>query len=107
MTSLSNRRRIRNELLVRSTNEKTKEAIKKYYAPVKGVTELPMDFTCECANIHCRKKLKLTIKDYEKLHARADRFVVYKGHEEPKIEKIVGHLGEKNLVEKFALSPRR
>lgn len=47
MTSLSNRCRIRNELVVRSANEKAKEAIKKYYTPVKGVTEMPMDFTCE------------------------------------------------------------
>ncbi len=90
------------ELIVRAHNQRSKEGIKNHIPKEAHRTE-PIDFQCECSDIHCTERISLTLKQYEKLHDDNARFVVVKGHEEPKVEKIYKKNNDMAVVEKYAL----
>ena len=50
--------------------------------------------------------LKLTIGDYDRIHARSDRFIVLPGHENPEIEQVVERRGGYWVVDKFGEAAR-
>jgi hypothetical protein len=91
------RRLARNELLFRDLNERV-EQIARSHGPDEHVYE----FMCECSNIDCDLRLRLTLAEYE--HARSDpaAFVVAHGHELPEIEDVVLRAPAYQLVRKFA-----
>lgn len=90
------------ELIVRAHNDRIKAGIEKHMPKEVRATELIL-FQCECADIDCKQRMPLTLKQYEKLHDDSARFVVLKGHEEPKVEKVHKKTGDLSVVEKYAL----
>jgi hypothetical protein len=47
-------------------------------------------FICECANLNCQLRLKVTLEEYAGVRANKARFLVFPGHEKTEVEKIVG-----------------
>ncbi len=46
-------------------------------------------FHCECANLECREKLRLTGADYERVRSDPTHFFACPGHELPGVEFVI------------------
>lgn len=96
------RRQINNELKIRSHNQKLKRVLEQT-TPVDVKGNLRIDFYCECSNEHCNTRVPMTLTEYDKLHSNPARFVIAKGHESPKVERVAKVQAQKTIVEKYAL----
>jgi hypothetical protein len=95
-------RAARNEALFRRVNERV-EDINKAFEPILGET----DFFCECSDIECMEKIRMSLADYEALRQASRHFAVKPGHEDPATERAleervgyvivekIGHAGER------------
>lgn len=90
------------ELAARHTNTKTKDVLRDHI-PKEHQPGLRIDFACECADSSCAERVPLTLLEYEKLHNDPARFVICKGHEVAKIEKVHKETINSLVVEKYAL----
>lgn len=76
----------RNEALLREVNERIHDV-------GAGLQVLPdneeLDFHCECGRPECDVLVHLLAGDYERVRADNDRFVVFPGHEDANIERVV------------------
>ena len=90
---------IQNEQIVRDRNRTFSSTLKKYFGNRK-IKNTPIDFVCECSDIHCQEPVTATIAEYEELHSREDRFLIVKGHKTPEVERTVKTQGNLELVEK-------
>jgi len=76
----------RNEALLREVNERIHDV-------GTGLQVLPdngeLDFRCECGRPDCDVLVHLLAGDYERVRADNDRFVVFPGHEDANIERVV------------------
>ena len=95
---------IQNEQIARRQNRTFSSALKKYFKGEKGVTDVPVEFICECSDLNCQERISLTIAEYEMLHKRNDRFLIVKGHKSPTVEKTVETKGNTELVQKQDLA---
>ena len=91
------------ELATRSFNTKAKNILKRH-TPKKSQPGLVIAFQCECSNEQCQERVPLTLEQYEEIHKHKAYFVLAKGHEEPKVEKVKLKSGSFSVVEKEALS---
>jgi hypothetical protein len=57
-------------------------------------------FICECADPDCAHRVNADLEDYEEVRAEATRFLLAPGHDEPKVERVVEHNAEFEVVEK-------
>jgi hypothetical protein len=57
-------------------------------------------FICECADPDCAHRVNADLEDYEEVRAEATRFLLAPGHHEPKVERVVEHSAEFEVVEK-------
>ena len=95
-------RAARNEALFRRVNERV-EDINRAFEPILGET----DFFCECADIECMEKIRMSLSDYDALRQESTHFAVKPGHEDPATERAleervgyvivekIGHAGER------------
>jgi hypothetical protein len=95
-------RAARNEALFRRVNERV-EDINRAFEPILGET----DFFCECADIECMEKIRMSLADYDALRQESTHFAVKPGHEDPATERAleervgyvivekIGHAGER------------
>ena len=84
-----------NEVLFRYVNETIAEA-----QPAGEDDDSPKEFFCECADDECRSRVKLTPREYERIHVSSDRFIVLPGHEDTEIERVEDHRTGYVVVEK-------
>jgi hypothetical protein len=82
-----------NEAIFRDVNEAVAAAAR----PRSG----PVQFLCECADQFCADSVALSLVEYERVRADADRFLIKPGHHEPTIERVVERTRTYWLVEKF------
>ncbi len=101
--SPSNDRLIKNEQTLRDKNTAAGKAIKNYFRGDSEVKNTPIAFVCECSRLDCDEHVNTSIKLYEKLHKRNDRFTIFPGHDTPKVENIVDRHDDFDIVEKPAL----
>src|SRR5207237_4476201 len=80
------RRLAKNEALFRELNERIEQV-----AIGQAEDAHVFEFLCECSNIDCTLRLKLTLAAYEHARENPDRFIVAPGHELPEIEEVVFH----------------
>ena len=59
------------------------------------------EFICECADPDCAHRVTAELDDYEQVRATATRFLVAPGHDEPRVERVVEHRGDYDVVEKM------
>jgi hypothetical protein len=99
----------RNEALFREVNERILAAADGY--PADGHV---YEFLCECADIGCVERIRLTTVEYEAVRSDSRRFVLAPGHARVAIETVVETQSEHLVVEKVgsagevaeALDPR-
>ena len=89
------RRLARNEALFREVNE-TVHTLEEENGTARSLHE----YFCECADVDCMIRIRLTIGEYEAARANGTRFIVACGHEALQIERVVFVCDRYLLVEK-------
>jgi hypothetical protein len=89
------RRLARNEALFREVNESVRALTEE-----NGHERTLHDFFCECADVDCTIRIKLTNNEYETARSEGRRFVVACGHQRKELERIVFETERFLLVEK-------
>jgi hypothetical protein len=89
------RRLAKNEILFREINEQIKHGADRH-----GVDAHEYEFLCECSNIHCTLRLRMTVAAYERLRSDPTQFAVAPGHELPDIERVVEECGGYSIIQK-------
>jgi hypothetical protein len=95
-------RAARNEALFRRVNERVEE-VNKAFEPILGTA----DFFCECADVECMEKIRMTIPEYEALRQVSTHFAVKPGHEDPTTERALEERVGYMIVEKFGHAGER
>ena len=73
-----------NEALFREMNERVEERV-----VATGREDEPFVVVCECGNIECLERLRLTVAEYDAAHAHPAQFVVVEGHVARDVEDVV------------------
>jgi hypothetical protein len=86
-------RKIHNQALFRSVNERIAELSAKFgeYGDAGRLT-----FICECPQVGCRAFVRAPLEDYDRIQDNPGLFLVLKGHEDG--EAIVADLGDYLIV---------
>jgi hypothetical protein len=95
-------RAARNEALFRRVNERV-EDINEAFEPILEEAE----FFCECADINCIEKIRMSLPEYEALREVSTHFAVRPGHVLPDDERVVEERAEYFVVEKLGQAGRR
>jgi hypothetical protein len=83
MGEVREERLARNEVMFRTVNERI-DSIAATFG--EGV---PYEFVCECASRDCFELILLTLDEYERIREDGTRFLVYPGHQDIEIERVV------------------
>ena len=83
-----------NECIVRDVNERLQEGHERFRL------EGPQEFLCECGDIGCEERTRLTLAEYEQVRSNPRRFAVLPGHEIPDDERVIENNGRCVIVEK-------
>jgi hypothetical protein len=59
-------------------------------------------FLCECSKVDCTETIRLPLPTYREARARGDAFILRAGHDDPRVEHIIGNVAGYILVEKFS-----
>jgi hypothetical protein len=97
------RRKAKNESLFRDVNER----IEQVTVELAGASDGDIDFVCECDDIACVDRFRMTPSDYEGLRADPTAFAVAPGHEDPTAEDVVVERAGFNIVRKHPGEPAR
>lgn len=65
-----------------------------------GEDGAPGAFRCECAHLGCNEMIELSLEEYERVRAGADRFVLAPNHHRPELEDVLEDHGRYLVVEK-------
>ena len=65
------------------------------------------DFICECADPTCAHRLTANLEDYDEVREEATRFLLARGHHEPRIERVIERTRDYDVVEKFGVTAAR
>jgi hypothetical protein len=110
----SERRLAENQVVFRENNEKVQKGIDKANAiaaeegaePLSLGADTLLYFNCECSDENCRKRIKVTLTDYNRIHSKRNRFVIACGHDVPKIEDVTEKEAEYCVVTKHETPPQ-
>lgn len=108
---MSIRRLAENELAFRQPNEKTIQGMERLQELAKEddqlsvlpISDMELQFYCECSDENCRQRIKLGIEDYRVIHEHRSRFLVVPGHDIPEVEKVIESKPDYAIVEKYVL----
>lgn len=106
MDKFSERRMVENELLFRSANREVQRKIQADRPRRAAQDTMKLHFYCECSDLYCRDRIKLTADEYEAATKSEKEFIVIPGHENVAVEKIVHSRPEYTVVEKY-LNPAK
>ena len=81
------------ESLFRDVNERIAESAQRSAADDAA-------FVCECSDAACTYRIEAPLDDYEDVRARPTLFLLVPGHEDERIEAVVGEAGDAKVVEK-------
>jgi hypothetical protein len=95
-------RAARNEALFRRVNERVEE-VNQAFESILG----DADFFCECADIDCMEKIRMTLREYEALRDVSTHFAVKPGHVLPENERVVEERVGYVVVEKIGRAGER
>jgi hypothetical protein len=60
-----------------------------------------LEVLCECGRDGCRGLIRLTVAEYDRIHAERDRFVVLPGHATAAVERILEETDRFLVVDKI------
>jgi hypothetical protein len=101
MDHFSERRMVENELMFRAANRKVQQRVQKDFSPRDIPDSTKLHFYCECSNLHCRDRIKLTVSDYQEATLGEKEFVVIPGHQNGAVEKVIKETADYTVVEKY------
>ena len=84
----------RTEALFRDVNERVAEAAERFDSD-------EAEFVCECADPACTERVEAPLDDYERVRANGTHFLLVPGHEDTRVERVVGARRRYAIVEKF------
>ena len=84
----------RTESLFREVNERIAEAAGRFDSQ-------ETEFVCECADAECIDRLEVPLRDYENVREEPTRFLLVPGHEDTRVEQVVGARRGYAVVQKF------
>ena len=87
-----------NQSLFREINERIAEVAAPHIAFRDD--DHTYEFLCECSNVGCDLRMRLTLSMYEEIRQDPTQFVVALGHELPEIEIVVTRTDEYQVVRK-------
>jgi hypothetical protein len=87
-----------NEVHFRSINDRLAADLRPVVADVDG--EL-VDFVCECGHPSCTEALRMTLREYGRVHEDPMRFAVRAGHELADVEEVVARGDRYHVVRKL------
>jgi hypothetical protein len=99
--ALPERRLAQNEAIYREFNERMQESINTS----DNHATMPMYFFCECSDEKCQKQIKISPREYNKIHKDKSKFTLVCGHEVKKIEDVISENPEYCIVKKHAMPP--
>jgi hypothetical protein len=92
---------IENEILRRARNEWIERASDSF-----GADDLEETYVCECGDLNCSEKVRLTRPEYEVVRSGGGQFVVAVDHENPEIEFVTFENGRFTIVQKMMAAGR-
>ena|SRR5215211_915954 len=95
-------RAARNEALFRRVNERV-EDVNKAFDPILDTA----DFFCECADVECMEKIRMTLAEYEELRKGSTHFAIKPGHGDPDSERVIEERPGYVVVEKIGHAGER
>jgi hypothetical protein len=95
-------RAARNEALFRRVNERVEEVNQAFESILDDA-----DFFCECADVDCLEKIRMTLTEYEALRDVSTHFAVKPGHILPENERVVEERVGYVVVEKIGRAGER
>ena len=93
------RRLAENEALVREVNERVGDVAASWYDADEKVA-----FVCECSLEDCTERVRLTMREYERVRSSPAWFAILPEHLVGAIEKRVETIGDVLVVEKLGPS---
>lgn len=112
--SLSDMRMAENEVVFRQANERVTKSVAEtkavaaeegQQATVHNIDDEPLFFVCECSNDTCRKRISMSLNEYEQCHQYKSQFVVFPGHNVSEIERIMKQTKKYMVVQKYMTPP--
>jgi hypothetical protein len=95
-------RAARNEAVFRRVNERLEELNEGFQLVTDNA-----EFVCECAQIDCAERVRLTLATYESIRSVPTHFIVKPGHVLPTEERVVEQNDEYLVVEKLGHAGER
>jgi hypothetical protein len=100
MESAEHSRIARTESLFRDVNERIAESTNRIGADDAA-------FVCECADPDCTAPVHARLDDYEEIREDGARFLIAKGHEHDRVERVVERNLDYDVVRKVEPAVRR
>ena len=91
-------RRIRNEVLFRTVNEK----LRALNAAFERFGDESALFVCECSRIGCIDQIELAVETFDGICLVPNNYIVRPGHETPEVERVVSQEATYLVVERAA-----
>ena len=85
-----------NEAVFREVNERIEQLAEAF-----DLKEEQLDLLCECGRADCVERISMNREAYEEVRSDAHQFAIRPGHDEPDVERVVGHRNGYDLVQKF------
>jgi hypothetical protein len=101
MDELSKARLAQNEDFFREVNDRINEKAESH-----GLDAHRYEFFCECSDVSCTERVKLTLPEYEYIRADPARFVVKTHHVVTEIEHVVEQVQDHMIIEKHGEAGR-
>jgi hypothetical protein len=77
-------RAAQNQLLFRSVNDRITQ-----FGETTGDARPELDFACECADVKCVERIRLSLLQFLAIESEENRFIVLRGHEDLKVEDVI------------------
>lgn len=111
--TLSERRMAENQVVFRKLNEQVQKnldqanaiATEEGQGPIHFDSDTPLHFYCECSDNNCRKRIRISLKAYNKIHEARNNFTIVCGHEVSKLEDVISEGPEYCVVAKHEVPP--
>jgi hypothetical protein len=84
-----------NQAVARDANETVEDLAAAWDPPAD-----PIDIRCECSRDDCRVTLRVAVSEYEAVRDDPRHFLVFPGHVDERIDRVVGSVRSYALVEK-------
>lgn len=81
------------EALFRDVNEQIAETAERFDVSTA-------DFYCECADVACHDRVEVPLEDYEEVRGESTHFIVFPGHENQRVERVLAQRGRYAVVDK-------